>query len=48
MDKAIVTTSWDDGHPSDLKLAELLKRYDVPATFYIPIDNRERVKMSSE
>ncbi len=48
MDKAIITTSWDDGHPSDLKLAELLKSYDVPATFYIPIDNMERKCMSPQ
>jgi len=48
MDKAIVTTSWDDGHPLDLKLAELLNKYDVPATFYIPIDNIERECMNSQ
>jgi peptidoglycan/xylan/chitin deacetylase (PgdA/CDA1 family) len=46
LDKAVVTTSWDDGHPLDLKLAELLKKYDVPATFYVPIDNDERECMS--
>lgn len=46
VDKAIVTTSWDDGHPLDLKLAELLKKYDVPATFYVPIDNVERECMN--
>lgn len=34
-------TSWDDGHPLDLKLGELLLKYKVPATFYIPIKNRE-------
>lgn len=34
-------TSWDDGHPLDLKLSELLLKYKVPATFYIPIKNRE-------
>lgn len=38
----IVTTSWDDGGPSDVRLAELLQKYNVPATFYIPIDNVER------
>jgi peptidoglycan/xylan/chitin deacetylase (PgdA/CDA1 family) len=32
----LVTTSWDDGSPSDLRLAELLARYDLPATFYVP------------
>lgn len=34
--KAWVTTSWDDGYPADLRLAELLDKYGVAATFYIP------------
>jgi peptidoglycan-N-acetylglucosamine deacetylase len=34
---AFITTSWDDGHPLDLRLAELLHKYDLPATFYIPL-----------
>jgi peptidoglycan/xylan/chitin deacetylase (PgdA/CDA1 family) len=34
-----ITTSWDDGHPLDLRLAELLHKYKLPATFYIPLDN---------
>lgn len=29
------TTSWDDGTVHDLRLAELLTKYDLPATFYI-------------
>jgi peptidoglycan/xylan/chitin deacetylase (PgdA/CDA1 family) len=33
----MVTTSWDDGHPSDLRLAELLAKCGLPATFYVPI-----------
>lgn len=36
MSKLIVTTSWDDGSKLDLKLAELLERYDIKGTFYIP------------
>ena len=36
-----VTTSWDDGHVLDLRLAELLNTYRLPATFYISPDNRE-------
>ncbi len=32
----LITTSWDDGHPSDLRLAELLERYQIKATFYVP------------
>lgn len=31
-----IETSWDDGTRGDLKLAELLNRYDLPGTFYIP------------
>jgi len=34
--KLIVTTSWDDGSKLDLKLAQLLERYDIKGTFYIP------------
>jgi peptidoglycan-N-acetylglucosamine deacetylase len=33
----VVTTSWDDGDPCDLKLAELLSARGMPGTFYIPI-----------
>ena len=35
----MITTSWDDGHPEDLRLADLLARYEIPATFYIPRAN---------
>lgn len=33
---AALTTSWDDGHPLDLRLAALLREHSIPATFYIP------------
>lgn len=37
--RVIVTTSWDDGHQLDLRLAELLTEFDIPGTFYIsPFD----------
>jgi len=42
MTESIITSSWDDGDPLDLKLAELLAQYHVPATFYLPIDNCQR------
>jgi peptidoglycan/xylan/chitin deacetylase (PgdA/CDA1 family) len=29
-------TSWDDGSKWDFKLAELLKKYNIPAVFFIP------------
>lgn len=35
MKKVIVTTSWDDGHVLDLKMAELLKKYNIKGTFYV-------------
>jgi peptidoglycan/xylan/chitin deacetylase (PgdA/CDA1 family) len=31
-----VTTSWDDGHPLDLRVAELLAKHGLRGTFYIP------------
>jgi len=34
--KAWLTTSWDDGHPLDFKIADLLWRYGLTGTFYIP------------
>ena len=36
-EQPIVTTSWDDGHPLDVRLAELLSSYGVPGTFYLPL-----------
>jgi peptidoglycan/xylan/chitin deacetylase (PgdA/CDA1 family) len=38
--RCIVVTSWDDGYFGDLKLAELLKRYNLQGTFYVPSSNR--------
>jgi peptidoglycan/xylan/chitin deacetylase (PgdA/CDA1 family) len=32
-----ITTSWDDGHPLDLRVAELLSKYGLRGTFYIPM-----------
>ena len=37
----LVTTSWDDGHPSDLRLADLLDKHGLKGTFYVPRNNRE-------
>jgi len=41
-----VTISVDDGHPTDLRTAELLTRYGIAATFYIPVKNPEREVLS--
>lgn len=44
----VVTTSWDDGHPSDLRVAELLEKHGLSGTFYVPCRNSEgRPVMSS-
>src|SRR3989338_2072761 len=39
--KFIITTSWDDGDALDVKLAQLLDRYNVKGTFYITRKYRE-------
>lgn len=36
-----VTTSWDDGHPSDRRLSDLLERHAARGTFYVPTRNAE-------
>ena len=35
--QTIVTTSWDDGDPLDMRVMELLRLRGLPGTFYIPI-----------
>lgn len=32
----VLTTSWDDGHPLDFRIAEMLERYGLTGTFYVP------------
>ena len=36
MSAPFITTSWDDGHPHDFRIAELLSKYGLTGTFYIP------------
>lgn len=43
--KIIVTTSWDDGHVLDMRLAEFLRKYNLKGTFYVSPKNREFKKM---
>jgi len=43
-----VTISVDDGHPSDQRTAELLTKYGLKATFYVPAQNPERAVMSED
>jgi peptidoglycan/xylan/chitin deacetylase (PgdA/CDA1 family) len=37
----VFSCSVDDGHPSDIKVAELLSKHGLLGTFFIPIKNRE-------
>ena len=31
----VVTTSWDDGHSLDMRLADVLDKYGIRGTFYV-------------
>ncbi len=50
----IVTTSWDDGTITDLKLAELLEKYGITGTFYVsksidsPLQDRDIVAIDKK
>ena len=43
-----ITTSWDDGHPCDQRLADLLAKYDLKGTFYVPQRNPGHRVMKEE
>lgn len=43
-----ITTSWDDGHLLDMRLADLLEKYSLKGTFYVPLANAERPVMSAK
>lgn len=45
---AIITTSWDDGHPLDRRLAELLSSHGLVGTFYVPLSCYKRPVMTGE
>jgi peptidoglycan-N-acetylglucosamine deacetylase len=45
MSRLIVTTSWDDGSIQDLKLGELLMKYGIKGTFYIPRSSKRNTPM---
>lgn len=45
---ALFTFSSDDGHPSDMKVAELLGKHDLRGTFYVPIRNQEGLPTMSK
>jgi peptidoglycan/xylan/chitin deacetylase (PgdA/CDA1 family) len=44
MKTAVLTTSWDDGHRCDMRLARMLKEYGLKATFYVAPQNQEFAK----
>lgn len=48
MDKLTFTMSWDDGSKSDLRLAELLSKYNIKSTFYIPQRNIEGIPVIND
>ena len=39
MPATYITTSWDDGHPLDFRIAELLSEYRLRGTFYVPMES---------
>jgi len=39
MQRVLVTTSWDDGHSADLRVAELLAAHGLKGTFYIAFNH---------
>lgn len=43
-----ITTSWDDGHPLDFRIGELLHKYNLNGTFYIPQSNIEHIVMTED
>jgi peptidoglycan-N-acetylglucosamine deacetylase len=44
MKTAVLTTSWDDGHRCDVRLAQMLKKHGLKATFYVAPENQEFAK----
>jgi peptidoglycan-N-acetylglucosamine deacetylase len=44
MKTAVLTTSWDDGHRCDVRLARMLKEHGLKATFYVAPENQEFAK----
>ncbi len=44
MEKIKIQSSWDDFCPQNYRLAELLKKYKIPAIFFIECDKLEKIK----
>ncbi len=45
---AYITTSWDDGHPLDHRLAELLSDHGLTGTFYVPPKSQNQTMTAAE
>ncbi|MGB6625725.1 MAG: polysaccharide deacetylase family protein [Candidatus Acidiferrales bacterium] len=45
---AICTTSWDDGHPLDQRIADLPAKHSLTGTFYVPMQNSRPVMTVEE
>lgn len=45
--QVIFTTSWDDGYKMDIRIAELLEKYKINGTFYVPVRNTQREVMET-
>jgi peptidoglycan-N-acetylglucosamine deacetylase len=43
-----ITTSWDDGHPLDIRVAELLAKHSLTGTFYVPRSSQRPVMNPSQ
>lgn len=43
----ILLSSWDDGHPADLRVAELMDKNGLNGTFFVPIRNCEGLPVLS-
>jgi peptidoglycan/xylan/chitin deacetylase (PgdA/CDA1 family) len=48
MAKLLFTTSWDDGHTLDMRIAKLLGRYELKGTFYVLPPNEREDALSEE
>jgi peptidoglycan-N-acetylglucosamine deacetylase len=46
--QATVTTSWDDGHSADLRVAELLAAHGLKGTFYVAFNHPESKEISDQ
>jgi hypothetical protein len=46
--KTYITTSWDDGHPLDFRVGELLKKYGLRGTFYVPMTAEKETMTAAE